>query len=101
MKGRQRTAYRGHSLVSEEAYRNSRCDRNYENAHTAQFGIQQQYVAYVCFADFEKAFDRVNWPKMMTMLKTIGVDWRNRRLIAELYSRQEMIVRLDHGWKRV
>ena len=50
---------------------------------------------YVCFVDFEKAFDRVNWPKMMSVLKEIGVDWRDRRLIADLYLKQEMVVRVD------
>ena len=60
-----------------------------------QRNLEYNNNMYVCFADFEKAFDRVSWPKMMTILKTIGVDWRNRGLIAELYSRQEIIVRLD------
>ena len=36
---------------------------------------------YVCFVDFEKAFDRVDWVKMMEILRIIGVDWRGRRLI--------------------
>ena len=60
-----------------------------------QRNLEYNNNMYVCFADFEKAFDRVSWPKMMTILKTIGVDWRNGRLIAELYSRQEMRMRLD------
>ena len=33
---------------------------------------------YICFVDFEKAFDRVNCVKMMKILKSIGVDWRDR-----------------------
>ena len=28
----------------------------------------------ICFVDYEKAFDRVDWRKMMLMLKDIGVD---------------------------
>ena len=36
---------------------------------------------FVCFVDFEKAFDRVNWVKMMGILKRIGVYWRDRRLV--------------------
>jgi len=42
----------------------------------------------ICFVDYEKAFDRVDWWKMMWMLKDIGVDWRDRNLIAKLYSGQ-------------
>ena len=47
---------------------------------------------YICFVDFEKAFDRVNWVKMMKILKNIGVDWRDRRLIKTLYMNQEAVV---------
>jgi len=35
---------------------------------------------YICFVDFEKAFDRVNWIKMMATLKRLGVDWKDRRI---------------------
>ena len=27
---------------------------------------------YICFVNFEKAFDRVNWEKMMKVLQSIG-----------------------------
>jgi len=46
----------------------------------------------ICFVDLEKAFDRVNWTKMMEVLRRIGVDWRDRRMIIELYSRQEAVL---------
>jgi endonuclease/exonuclease/phosphatase family metal-dependent hydrolase len=49
---------------------------------------------YICFVDFEKAFDRVNWVKMMDILKKIGVDWRDRRLISSLYMDQTATVRV-------
>jgi hypothetical protein len=52
---------------------------------------------YICFVDFEKAFDRVNWIKMMEVLKKMGVDWKDRRLIRELYMKQDAIVRIDEG----
>jgi hypothetical protein len=50
---------------------------------------------YICFVDFEKAFDRVNWVKMMEILKRIGVDWRDRRLVTRLYMNQEAVVRVN------
>ena len=39
----------------------------------------------VCFKDWQKAFDRVNWSKLMQILKRTGIDWRERRLISKLY----------------
>ena len=36
----------------------------------------------VCFIDWEKAFDRVNWTKLMHILKETGIDWRERRFIS-------------------
>ena len=48
---------------------------------------------YICFVDFEKAFDRVNWVKMMETLKGLGIDWRDRRMIHQLYMNQNAVVR--------
>jgi hypothetical protein len=51
----------------------------------------------VCFIDWQKAFDRVNWTKLLEILKEIGVDWRDRRLIYNLYMGQRVKVRLEQG----
>ena len=51
----------------------------------------------VCFVDFEKAFDRVKWTKLFEVLKKIGVDWRDRRLIMNLYMQQTAVVRTENG----
>ena len=32
----------------------------------------------VCFIDWQKAFDRVNWTKLMQILKGTGIDWREK-----------------------
>ena len=32
----------------------------------------------VCFIDWQKAFDCVNWTKLMQILKRTGVDWHDR-----------------------
>jgi hypothetical protein len=50
-----------------------------------------------CFIDWHKAFDRVNWSKLMQFLKGIGLDWRERKLISKLYMEQSVIIRLDQG----
>ena len=33
----------------------------------------------VCFIDWQKAIDHVNWAKLMQILKRTGIDWRERR----------------------
>jgi hypothetical protein len=38
-----------------------------------------------CFIDWKKALDRVNWTKLMQILKGIGIYWGERRLIRKLY----------------
>ena len=60
--------------------------------------IDHDNELFVCFVDFEKAFDRVEWKRMLNILKDLGVDWRDRRLICELYLNQQAVVRLgnDH-----
>src|SRR6184192_2275154 len=52
---------------------------------------------YICFVDFEKAFDRVNWVKMFEIMESLHIDWRNRRLLQDLYMRQEAVVRTVGG----
>ena len=47
---------------------------------------------FVCFIDWQKAFDRVNWTKLMQILKGTGMDWRERRLISKLYMDQRIKV---------
>jgi len=56
--------------------------------------LEMDKDVFICFVDFEKAFDRVNWIKMMEVLKKIGVDWRDRRMIVSLYMEQTATVRV-------
>jgi hypothetical protein len=49
---------------------------------------------FICFVDFEKAFDRVDWVKMLDILKRIGVDWKDRRLVMNLYMNQKAVVKI-------
>jgi hypothetical protein len=59
--------------------------------------IEHNQPVYVCFVDYEKAFDRVDWPRLMEILRSLGVDWRDRRIITALYMGQTATVRTDHG----
>jgi len=54
----------------------------------------------VCFIDWQKAFDRVNWTKLMQIVKEIDIDWCERRLISNLYVAQSVKVRLNRGQTR-
>jgi hypothetical protein len=61
-------------------------------------GIDEEW--YACFIEWQKAFDRVNWTKLMQILKGTGIDWRERRLISKLYMEQSVKIRLDQGETR-
>ncbi len=61
----------------------------------AERRLQHGQDVYVCFVDYEKAFDRVDWHKLMNSLHRLGVDWRDRRLIASLYMGQEVRIRIE------
>ena len=39
----------------------------------------------LCFIDWQKAFDRDDWTKLLEILSNIGVNWREGRLIRNLY----------------
>ena len=39
--------------------------------------IKNDHEIIVCFVDFEKAFDRIQWRKLSDILKMIGFDWRD------------------------
>jgi len=52
---------------------------------------------YTCYVDSEKAFDRTDWTKLLSILPSIGVDWRDRWLIWNLYNGQSFRIRIDEG----
>ena len=49
----------------------------------------------LCFIDWQKAFDCVDWTILLEMLRNIGVNWRERRLIRNLYMGQRVKLRLN------
>jgi len=58
----------------------------------AERSVENNKKLYVCYVDYEKAFDRVNWTKIMKILRNIGVDWKDWRLIKNLYALQSAFV---------
>ena len=69
---------------------NQICYRYAESAHREKLEVDRD--VYVCFVDYEKAFDRVDWEKLM---RRLGVDYRDRRLIGNLYMGQKITVRIE------
>jgi retron-type reverse transcriptase len=57
--------------------------------------LEHNQEIYICFVDYEKAFDRVDWKKLMKALRRIGIDWRDRRLIGNLYMCQKVRIRIE------
>ena len=53
--------------------------------------LEHDQDVFICFVDFEKAFYRVDWVKMLQSVKNARVDWRDRRLI---YTQQKAVVRV-------
>ena len=47
--------------------------------------LEKQKDLYMCFVDFEKAFDTVKHGQMVETLKRFGVDGADVRIIAKLY----------------
>ena len=45
--------------------------------------------------DYEKAFDRVDWRKLINALRRRGIDWKDRRLIGNLYMNQTVNIRIE------
>jgi len=50
---------------------------------------------YICFIDYEKAFDRVQHSKLITILQEIGLDDKDIRIIRNLYWEQQAGVRIN------
>ena len=56
--------------------------------------LEYNKKVYVCFVDYENAFERVDWTKLMEILCNIGVDYMDRKLIWNLYKGQSAYVRV-------
>jgi hypothetical protein len=50
---------------------------------------------YACFIDYEKAFDRVQHEKLIKILQRIGLDYRDIRIIVNLYWNQKAAVSVE------
>ena len=47
--------------------------------------IEKYKNIFVCFIEFIKTFDRVNYNKLMDIMKNIGIPFNERSMITNLY----------------
>ncbi|KAI5714823.1 hypothetical protein M8J77_005970 [Diaphorina citri] len=61
----------------------------------AEESMRVNQPLFIAFVDLQKAFDNVNWSLMMKILKDIGVEYRDRRIIFNLYRNQSMHIEIN------
>lgn len=49
----------------------------------------------IAFVDLDKAFDKVNWQKLFQIVQQIGVNFKDRRLIYNIYKHQSAEIRIE------
>ena len=59
--------------------------------------LEKRKDVYICFIDYEKAFDRVNHEAMIECLKDVGIDDKDLRFITYMYWNQNAAVRTKSG----
>nr|CAH7746020.1 unnamed protein product [Callosobruchus chinensis] len=59
--------------------------------------LDQRKSAFICFIDYEKAFDDVRHELLATYLQELGLDDKDVRLIANLYWHQAAQIRLHNS----
>ena len=67
--------------------------------------INERYLAkhkdvYICFIDYQKAFDRVKHEKLCEVLTAMNFDGKDVRIVANLYWGQVAVVRTKKGNSR-
>ena len=60
-----------------------------------QDGKFEKKKLYLCFVDYQKAFDRVKHDKLVEVMEKAGIPELERRLIINLYWKQRAVVRWD------
>ena len=63
--------------------------------------IEHQQNVFLCFIDFQKAFDKVHHSQLLATLKQINIDDKDFRIIRNLYFEQKAAIKLTEvltGW---
>ena len=59
--------------------------------------IEHQQDLYLCFIDYQKAFDKVRHKELFKMLANIQIDNKDMRIVRSVYNDQLAAVRLTDG----
>ena len=66
--------------------------------HCGETFLQQKKKnVYIAFVDLLKVCDNVNWKVVMKILKMIIIDYRDRRIIRELYKHQTTSIKIKES----
>src|SRR5215469_6237659 len=61
----------------------------------AEKALEVNQDLYLCFADYEKAFDKAKHENLMKMLEKLEIDGKDLRIIKNLYWNQKVAVKID------
>ena len=84
--------------ISEEQYgfRKGTTNAIFNMRMLSERAVEMQKDVYLCFIDYEKAFDTVRHADMLEMLRRIGADSRDIRVIRNLYYEQKAALRVEN-----
>jgi hypothetical protein len=87
-------------IISQEQFGFRRCLGTREALFSMQTLLQRCWEVrkpvYMCFIDFEKAFNRVQHTRLITALQSIQLDEKDIKLIAKLYWNQTAIINTNN-----
>ena len=75
-------------------------DAIYQLRTICERSLQMDNKVYLCFVDYQKAFDRVRHDKLLEVMEKAGIPELERRLIINLYWKQQAAVRWDNEISR-
>src|SRR5215469_16802442 len=85
--------------ISEEQYKfvKGKGTRNaiFVLRNLAEKVLEVNQDLYLCFVDYEKAFDKVKHEGLMKMLERLEIDEKDLRIIKKLYWNQKVAVKID------
>ena len=71
-------------------------DAIYQLKMISERALEMGKKLFLCFVDYQKAFDRVNHDKLVEVMEKAGIPELERRLIINLYWHQHATVRWEN-----